>query len=415
MSARTHKIFRLFLILTGFSILSSSVLFSQTTGQPDAQITTILQAVSPDSLMGRVRELCGEFTVTVNGNPALIANRLDGFETQNNELAGDYLEEQLGMYGMEVRSERFQNRGRNIIAVQHGKTHPDIKYIICAHYDAARFEYPGADDNASGTAAVMEAARLLSQFDFKYTIEYCLWDAEERGLVGSRVYAQAARQRGDSIIGVINLDMIGYDSDNDMVATLEHNTEAGLELVWIMQSINTTYDVGLDLVTRKRSSTPSDNYSFTQSGYPSFLFIEDWADFNVNYHGPRDTPDNLNAQYFAAITRVAIGGLVQLAGLTTQLSADLLPHAGSTPVLHTPWPHPVRDHARVSFSVEKPGPLRVELLDLMGRRIAVLADGMYSTGTHTAFLNAAGLPAGVYLLRMRGADAVVHRRIIHSE
>ncbi|PLX25729.1 MAG: hypothetical protein C0600_11700 [Ignavibacteria bacterium] len=415
MTGSIRSVVRFSLTVLSFSILIAPQLLSQTVMQRDAGIVSILQSVSPDTLMVRVRELCGEFTVQVKGTPTLIANRLDGFETQNNELAGDYLEEKLGVYGLDVRSERFQDRGRNVIAVQPGQSHPDIKYIICAHYDAARFEYPAADDNASGTAAVLEAARLLSGYEFDFSIEYCLWDAEERGLVGSRYYAQTARQRGDSILGVLNLDMIAYDSDNDMTATLEYNTDDGLELVWMMQSINTSYDVGLDLVVRKRSSTPSDNYSFTQAGYPSFLFIEDWADFNANYHGTKDTPDNLNVPYFTAITRVALGGLAQLAGLTTHLAADEPPLAGRGSVLHAPWPHPFRDHASIAFTIAEPGPLRVELYDIMGRRIALLADGTYNAGTHTAFLNAAALPGGAYLLRMHHGGTVTHRRIIRSE
>ena len=86
--------------------------------------------------------------------------------------------------------------------------------IVCAHYDStstqATTHAPGADDNASGTAAVMEMARVLAGYQFDYTIKFIAFSAEEWGLYGSRHYAQAAKQRGEQIVGVVNLDMIGY-------------------------------------------------------------------------------------------------------------------------------------------------------------------------------------------------------------
>jgi hypothetical protein len=350
----------------------------------------------------------------VNGSYTLITNRLDGFETENNELAGDYLEEQLEQYGLIVRSERFQERGRNVIATQAGMTHPDIKYIICAHYDAARFQYPGADDNASGTAAVLEAARLLSEYSFDYTIEYCLWDAEERGLVGSGVYANAARQRGDSILGVINLDMIAWDSDDDMRACLEYNNDSALELVWMMQSVNTTYDVGLDLYVRVRSTTPSDNYSFTKNNYPSFLFIEDWADFNTHYHGLKDTPDNLNVPFFTGITKVAVGGLAILAGVNDPLGVSwkiaLIPELK----LLTPAPHPFRTYAQLRFVLPRRQHARLELLDMMGRRVALLTERTLDAGMHQLSLDASEIPGGTYVLRLSTDSNVSYKHVLHS-
>ena len=172
------------------------------------QTAEIVAAVSLDSMMRDVDVLCGDAMATIGGADIMIDNRYDGTGERSNELAGDYLTEQLSAYGLTVTSHSFQDRGRNIIAVQPGVVYPDISYIICAHYDAPRYMYPGGDDNASGTAAVLEAARLLSAYRFEYSIGYMLWDAEERGLVGSNFYAEEARLRGDSILGVLNLDMI---------------------------------------------------------------------------------------------------------------------------------------------------------------------------------------------------------------
>ena len=90
----------------------------------------------------------------------------------------------------------------------------------------------------SGTAGVLEAARLLSRYAFDYTIEYIFFDAEEAGLIGSKDYARNARARGDSILGVFNLDMIAWDSNGDMRTTLQYNLPSGAALIEAMQTVN---------------------------------------------------------------------------------------------------------------------------------------------------------------------------------
>ncbi|MFT4680697.1 MAG: Zn-dependent M28 family amino/carboxypeptidase, partial [Flavobacteriales bacterium] len=83
--------------------------------------------------------------------------------------------------------------GENIVATQPGLEYPNQKYVICAHYDAMPTAIaPAADDDGSGTATLIELARVLSQYEFVFTIEYGFWDEEEQGLVGSREYAEAA-------------------------------------------------------------------------------------------------------------------------------------------------------------------------------------------------------------------------------
>jgi hypothetical protein len=377
-------------------------------------VAEILADVSSDTLMRRVRELCGEVPVVVNDSIAVITNRYDGTEEKSNELAGDYLEQKLSQYGLHTESHRFQDRGRNIVAVQKGSLYPDIDYIICGHYDASHYAYPGADDNASGSAAVLEAARLLSRHTFEYSIVYILWDAEERGLVGSRFYAESARMRGDSILGVINLDMISWDSDDDMRASLEYNLDGGLPLVWTMQSVNNTYDVGLDLYTRFRSSTPSDNYSFTRFDYPSFLFIEDWSDFNLYYHGVGDTPSEINLPFFTRITQVAIGGLAILAGMTEPLALQPLAALPDAALL-TPSPHPMRGLTQIRFSLPRRQHVRLELFDVVGRRVALLADMECKAGPQHVPFDASSLQRGAYLLRMSTESGAVQRVLLKGE
>ena len=191
-----QKFILLFLIL-----ISLSNLFPQS-----PVVQQILNSVSQDSLVYFVRELSGNVSTIINGTPQTILSR-NKYQS-GNALAETYIKQKLQSYGLTTTIQTFSTTGKNVYAVQNGTEFPNQKYIICAHYDdmPSGTTAPGADDNASGTAAVIEAARIFSQNDFPFTIIYALWDEEEQGLIGSEYYATQAQSAGDSILGVINMD-----------------------------------------------------------------------------------------------------------------------------------------------------------------------------------------------------------------
>ena len=194
------KIILIVIILLGIQ----SSLYSQ----PSPTVQAIINQTNIDSLVYFVMELSGEVSTIIGGTPYTIISR--NKYQPSNDKAADYIKQKLDGYGLVTYNQNFSSTGRNVYGVQLGTLYPNKKYIICAHYDdmPSGSVAPGADDNASGTAAVLEAARIFTQYDAKYTIIYALWDEEEQGLVGSSYYAQQAYNSGDSIMGVINLDMI---------------------------------------------------------------------------------------------------------------------------------------------------------------------------------------------------------------
>lgn len=205
--------------------LSKFILFSikDANGQ---DIGSIISEVDIDSLTNTVRELIGEDSVIVEGKKVLISTRKD---SHGNDLAADYLVERLNRYNLDVTDLQYSSTGRDIIAKQTGTTSQNGTYIFCAHYDAAlttpgNISY-GADDNASGVASVIEAARILSTKCFENNILYILWDEEELGFYGSTYYAQNANLDGEEFLGVINMDMIAYDRDSDMVFDINSNDD----------------------------------------------------------------------------------------------------------------------------------------------------------------------------------------------
>jgi len=288
-------------------------------------VESIINQTNLDSLIFFVEELSGEVQTIIGGTPYTIVSRHKN--QPSNDKAADYIEQKLGYYGLDVYNQSFSSTGRNVYGVLTGTEYPNQSWMICAHYDdmPSGSTAPGADDNASGTAAVLEAARIFSQESFPYTIIFALWDEEEQGLIGSAYYAQQAANAGDSILGVINLDMIAWDSDNDDVADIHVNTmESSQELKDKMLQINTDYNVDLNIGLPNPPTTASDHASFWSEGYGAILLIEDWDDFNDWYHTTNDKVEYFNQPYYHKMSKLAFGTLATFA-----LNLDLK-------ILHTP-------------------------------------------------------------------------------
>jgi hypothetical protein len=105
----------------------------------------------------------------------------------------------------------------NVVGHKVGSVYPVNQIVIGAHWDCTPLESPGADDNATGCAAVLEIARVLCQADTRFTFVFVLFDSEEVGLNGSIHYATEAFNRGDSITVMANLDVLGYYTGIDSV------------------------------------------------------------------------------------------------------------------------------------------------------------------------------------------------------
>jgi hypothetical protein len=279
-------------------------------------LQVIIDSVSLDSLQTYVHQLSGDLPFLMNGSKVYIKSR--NKLQPGNEYASQYLLQKLGSFGFTPFRQQFSTTGFNVLLEQRGTRRPNQKYILCAHYDdmpAGSSLAPGADDNASGTAAVIEAARIFRSFQFPYTITYAFWDEEEQGLIGSRYFAQLARSMGDSILGVINLDMIGYDSDNDFKANIHVRPVAhSAQLAQRMQDLNNEYALRLLAVIYDPGITASDHNSFWVNDYSAVLLIEDnYFNFNRFYHSIRDSINKFNELYFLQCSRLGIATVASFA------------------------------------------------------------------------------------------------------
>lgn len=292
-----------------FTALLSATLNAQIAYSP--VIDSLIYLSTPESVSLAVRQLSGDTTVYLDNSLQTITTRNYQFNLVQNKAA-QFVKEQFESYGLQARYQDYSSTGRNILGWKTGTKYPDKKFIICAHYDdmPTNAVAPGADDNASGVVAVLEAARILSPYPSEYTLVFAAWDEEEIGLVGSRAYADSANYLNEQIIGVLNFDMIAWDSNGDYKMTIGTNS-LSQELTNQYQDVMKMYTPELNW--NYTSIEASDHASFWYNGYPAILGIEEYpGDFNAYYHTQQDIFSNLNIAFFNRMVQAAVAGLATL-------------------------------------------------------------------------------------------------------
>jgi len=352
----------------------------------------LINAVSLDSLSQTLQEFTGEVATNIGGNSVTILNR----EQSNNDLAGDYLVEKFNaMNNLTVTDQPFNTNGRNIIATQLGKTNPNDIYIICAHYDSVA-DYC-ADDNASGTATVLEVARILSTQCMDNTLVYALWDEEEIGLRGANFYASQANNNGDNILGVLNIDMMGYDGDDDDDFDIDVRPIANsIEMKDDLVALLATYNFNLNVNVVNPGTTASDHARFWDQGYSAVLVGESWDndDQTPYYHSSSDRFSTLDLPYFHELAKLIMsyvvtkGSLVSVDNSLTVSSSTLTSNMDNASYqwVDCSTNLPIPSEVNQSFSPTISGSYAVEVTVGSCTELSACVD-FTSLGTHTFKLN----------------------------
>jgi len=203
----------------------------------------------------------------------------------------------------------------NVVATLEGvNSSSDRQYIVSAHYDTHDLITPGADDDASGIAGLLETARIMSQYEFNDTVKFIAFDSEEENYQGSFDYVQNAWQNVENIVADIQLDMIGYNNDTDYHCVVWCNNES-MWLGNLTKKINQDQGLGLNLrVYNDPIHRNSDHRSFWDLGYSAVEIIEheDIPNWNPYYHTVNDTIDTINFTEVEKITQLALGTIVEL-------------------------------------------------------------------------------------------------------
>lgn len=257
-----------------------------------------------------------------------------GTGEKGNEKAAKYICDHLDKLGIEYKKQTFNARGKqtsNIIAYISPKTSNDNSIIVIgAHFDhlgkTSSSYYPGADDNASGTAALMAIATALSEYknQLKHTISIQFYSAEEMGLIGSDYYTKNPLLPLDNPnindhIAMINLDMIGYlksGYSNENMTDLQHakttnhkiemhDSESDYSLFFnmrgVVEKLSEKYPFAKNICGYRAGG--SDHTPFLRKNIP-VVFIHTGT--HPYYHTPRDTPDRLNYKGIEMVTKLAL-------------------------------------------------------------------------------------------------------------
>lgn len=220
-------------------------------------------------------------------------------------------------------------KNKVVIIPGHGPNTDEI-ILMTAHMDsistAPNTNAPGAEDNGSGVAALMEAARLFRFYKFDRTIKIIFFTGEEQGLLGSVAYVADHPEEMEHIVGVVNLDMFGYDSDNDRCFELHVGTRADSNVVGTcFTDVINNYELDLtyDYLTTGATGA-SDHAPFWSAGVGAIEVLENFFDNNLpegcvgqdrnpNYHKTTDLIANMNLPATFSIAQAGIGTAASLA------------------------------------------------------------------------------------------------------
>ena len=253
------------------------------------------------------------------------------FNSTGAYAASDWVAAKMAALGLEVEQQDFTVSGSwvangpsapNVIGIQRGTLYPDV-YVVCgSHFDSFTWEClygggtaPGADDNATGVASVLESARIMTQYEFEYSIIYCAYGAEELGLYGSDAYATRCAQQGMEILGYFNNDMNGYLNPGDPIHIdlIYPNSVAPIGEYYM--NVANVYFPELPVRHVNFDEGDSDHTSFNQNGYMGIYPFEDYQNYSPNIHttndliGPSVNSWEMSQQY----CRMNIGCLAEIA------------------------------------------------------------------------------------------------------
>ena len=313
----------------------------------------------------------------------------------------------------------------NISAIKSGNVYPNKYYILCAHYDSFSWtdgfiKAPGADDNASGTAAVLEAARVLKDFNFPYSIHFIFFAGEEQGLVGSHAYATNAATRNKEILGVINLDMIGYDGNHDQVNGIHMgNGQSSKVLGDAIKHTLIRWELPLKpIFYTNESSGASDHRPFWENGYPAVFLTQDLRnDINPQYHSVDDKIDFINQSYLHANARLATGTIASLASAfdpILNVPDDLSSSNAQQFKLYPVAPNPFDGSTTIKYDLRSPMQVSIKIHNIHGEPVKNLVHAYQQAGQYAIDWKLSNRPSGIYFLYIEAGDHIESRKLLHS-
>jgi hypothetical protein len=366
--------------------------------------------VDPDSILGFIQGM-----QDLETRFALAPNRRDVATWIHDKFVSfGYADARLDSFQLNFtyRAQSYQTWQYNVIAEYRGYQWPDSIHILGGHYDSIvtdeeddPFEYaPGADDNASGVAAILEIARLFKEHGYEpaNTIHFIAFGAEELGLHGSWHHANQALAQDEGIVMMVNNDMIGHTLHQEGFWGLEIQYYPGSDwLTTLAREVAQEY-TSLNIVEGNSVIRFTDSWPFHSVGYDAvFLHEEHFSPF---YHSPKDVVENINEDYAAEMVKVSMGIMVSQngPGNAEVVSADggLSGRDGHNRLFASDR------QLHLRFGEARPG-RRLRVYDTSGR---LLMDRQLEAATHHELYMPFG--PGIYLVQVAGETETIAGKIM---
>jgi len=368
----------------------------------DPQIRSLMDAVSADSIEANIEHLSSYHTRRYDSR--FIWDVQDWLVRYYQKLDVDM----VMLHNFPMPDSDIETAD-NILAVKWGTTKPD-EFVICgAHYDSWNSDgsdpdtirSPGADDNASGVAGILETARLLSPYKFERSIIFANWNAEEIGLVGSAAYAHDMAEQGLDIVAYFNLDMTGYLAEgSDIHVNLMYTTRDSL-LGDYVKSFSRTYFPEMRIWQDWLAWGDSDYSSFNRNGYAAIHPFEDTHASSPFIHTRQDVLGLSvnNLEQSKRFTELNLGTVALLAGLQPTSASE---YKTLNVAL---YPNPTHD--AVNLWAED-GLQKVVLNNLMGQQTKV----MTLDGENRCVINTTDLTSGIYIVTVVTSQGTTTQQLV---
>ncbi len=248
------------------------------------------------------------------------------FTEPGNRQAIEYLAETLESWGYEVELQWWEPRGvrtANVVATLPGTRDPEIVYVISSHFDSV-LRSPGADDNSSGTTALLEAARVLKAHPRSATIQFAFLSAEEAGLLGAREFVRLAEEEGKHVAGVLNNDMVGWTRSHRLDNTVRYSNP-GIKDVQHAASHYFSDLITYDALYYRGTDAAVfyDVYGDVVGGIGSYPVLG-----NPNYHQVTDELETINQRLVAEVSRTTVASIMLMADSPARLQGVQVAAAG---------------------------------------------------------------------------------------
>jgi hypothetical protein len=335
----------------------------------------------------------------------------------------------------------------NVVATLQGTANPESIFVIGAHYDCSASRMgsavwnstwetivaPGADDNATGVAIMLESARIMANpvggFRPRNTIVFAGYGSEESSPAdsaalshgGSRFHAAKLQAAGARISGMVSVDMVGYNKK--WLFTSIITNPASRWLADIFHESIARNDIGMyDSIAQNVSATYSDHDRFWAVGSPAVCLMEYAPPWNNGtyyiasplYHTSSDSFGSVKMDLVRRVGQITVASVGRLAGdiLTGVGEPALAAGIPENPSLFQNYPNPFNPSTAVRYTLPVASSVKLSVYDLLGREVATLVNARQTAGSYTIRFSAPEMPSGVYLYRLIAGSHAETRSMI---